>query len=225
MFFIFKRKMPMKKIHFQSLFMIFFMGAVMITTAARGNNLPDSIPKGWKAPVNKPPDLIIGIDTTVKHSGKASGIIQRPLALKPSTGHVIMMQSIVADGFRNKRVRLTVFARSKEVESGAYFFFQANGTDTILTYANTGSNMIYETNEWTRYQITLDVPEAAVKMEFGVKMAPGQGTIWVDDFNLEVVDQNIPSDDWVVPRKLRMAVTKWKYQPNTKAMNLGFEDR
>lgn len=212
----------MKNLYLLKIFSIIIITACLNTSAA---TLPDSIPKGWRYYSDSPPDYVIGTDTSVKHTGNASGFIQRPLAINPSTGNVTMMQSIVADPYRNKRVRMKVYARSKEVESGAYFFFQANGPDTILTYANTGGNMIYETTEWTIYQITLDVPEATKKMEFGVRMTPGQGTVWVDDFNLEVVDQTIPSDDWVTPRKLRMTVTKWKYQPNAKAMNLGFEER
>ena len=215
----------MKKIIFRSPFILFFMGAAFTTIETRGDSLPDSIPKGWRYYSNNASDIVIGTDTSVRHSGKASGFIQRPFALKPSTGNVTMMQLIAADPYRNKRVRLTFYARSEGVESGAYFSFQADGKDTILAYANTAGNMIQETNEWTMYHITLDVPEAAINMEFGVQMIPGQGTIWVDDFNLEAVDQNIPSDDWVAPRKLRMAVPKWKFQPNTKAMNLGFEDR
>ena len=215
----------MKKKYFQHPFGIFFMCAAIISATARGNNLPDTIHIGWRYYSLGPPDYVIGTDTSVKHGGKASGFIQHPFAQEPSTSIVTLMQLIAAEGFRHKRVKLTVYTRSIDLESGAFFFFQVDGADTILAYANTAATMLEETNDWTLYHITLDVPEAAINIEFGVKMMPGQGTLWVDDFNLEVVDQAIPSDDWVGPRKMRVAVTKLKYQPYSKAMNLGFEDR
>ena len=215
----------MKKIHFQPLTIIFFIGATCITTVARGNNLRDSIPKGWRGTANKPPDLVIGTDTSVKHTGKASGFILRPLALKPSTGNSVMWQSIDPGPYRNKKVKLTVYARSKEVEAGAYFYFRVDGEDSVLAFRSTGGNMIKETNEWTLYHITLDVPEAAIAIDFGVVMSPGQGTIWIDDFNLEVVGDLIPSGALAIRAQLNSTGKKKHAIPNAKAMNLGFEDQ
>ena len=228
MLFIFKRKMQMKKINFQSFFMIFFIGAAIITTAAKGNNLPDTIPKGWRAGLNNAPDIVIGTDTLVKHSGKASGFMQRSLSLKLLPGSANLLQSIAAEPYRNKRVRLSVYLKTNEIEftsgRGPFLYFRVDGQDSILTFANTVRNLIVETTDWTMYHITLDVPETSVNLDFGVVLMC-QGTIWIDDYNLEVVDQSIPSDDWVAPNKMKGAVTKKNYQPNAIAMNLGFEDR
>ena len=201
------------------------MGAAFTRIETRGNSLPDSIPKGWRAFTNNAPDIVIGTDTAIRHSGKASGFIQRPFALKPSTGNVTMMQFITADPYRNKRVRLTVYARSEGLESGALFYFRVDGTDTVLAYANTAANVITETTEWTLYQITLDVPEAAIIMYFGVVMREGQGTIWVDDFNFEVVDNSIPSDVKAIGVQPKNTDMKKPSVQNAKARNLGFEDR
>lgn len=223
--FIFKLKPHMNKKHFQSLLMIFIIGAAMITITARGNNLPDSIPKGWQAGARNPPDVIIGTDTSVRHSGKASGFILRPLALKPSTGTVVMLQSIDPGPYRNKKVKLTVYARSKDMEAGAFFYFRVDGEDSVLAYANTARNMIEETNEWTLCHITLDVTEAAIALDFGVVWSRGQGTIWMDDFNLEVVDNLILSEAQVITGQLKYRGTKKRSIPNAKAMNLGFEEK
>ncbi len=216
----------MEKINFQPLFMIFFMGAASITTVAMGNTLPDSIPNGWRAAANKPPDLVIGTDTSVKHTGNASGFLHRPIALKPSTGNAIMWQSINAGPYRNKKVRLTVYARSEEVEAGAFFYFRVDGEDSVLAYRNSAADLIKETTEWRSYHITLDVAGAAITMDFGVVWLPGQGTIWMDDFDLEVVDNLILSDTQVISGELKYRGTKKKNAiPNEKAMNLGFEDQ
>lgn len=226
--FIFKPKLQMKKILFRSPFILFFMGAVFTTIETRGSNLLDSIPKGWRTGANNPPDIVIGTDTTASHSGKASAFVQRALALKISPGSGVLMQSIASDPYRNKRVRLSVYVRSKEVElgggRGASLYFRVDGQDSVLAFFNRFCNLTEETTDWIWYHITLDVPETSVNMDFGAILT-AQGMIWIDDWNLEVVDQNIPSDDWVAPRKMKGAVTIKNYKPNTKAINLGFEDR
>ena len=215
----------MKKILFRSPFILFFMGAAFTTIETRGNSLRDSIPRGWRTEPNNPQDIVIGIDTTVRHSGKASGFVQRALALKPSPGNAVLWQSIAPDPYRNKRVRLTVYARSKEIESEALFYFRVDGTDTVLAYARTIPYLIEETTDWTLYHITLDVPVAAINLDFGVVMTPGQGIIWVDDFNLEVVDNLIQSDAMVITGQSKNPGTRKNSISYAKAMNLGFEDR
>ena len=218
----------MKKILFRSPFILFFMGAAFTTIETRGNNLPDSIPKGWRAGPNNPADIIIGTDRTVRHSGKASGFVQRALSLKPSTGSGVLFQSIAADPYRNKRVRLSVYVRSNDVESregpGPFLYFGVYGTDSVLTYANTMAKMIEETTDWTLYHITLDVPETSVSMEFGMILL-GQGMVWVDDYKLEAVELSIPSDDWIYKQKSPKPVKKMNYRPNAIATNLGFDDK
>lgn len=52
------------------------MGSVFIAIETKAAALPDSVPKGWRASVINPPEVDIGTDTMVKHSGKASGFIQ-----------------------------------------------------------------------------------------------------------------------------------------------------
>lgn len=215
----------MQNLYYLKLFSIFCMGTVFNLTITSAANLPDSVPKGWRTGSGNPPDIVIGTDTLIRHSGKSSGFLQRALALTPSTGNVTLMQSIAADAYRNKRVRLTVYARSKEVESGAFFYFRVDGEDTVFAYKNTAVDLIRETTEWGLYNITLDVPEAAVAMDFGVVMSPGQGTIWMDDFNLEVVDNLIPSGAGAIRGQSKNPGTKKHSIPNAKAMNLGFEDR
>ena len=218
----------MKKIFFLSPFILFFMGAMFTTLETSGNNFSDSIPKGWRASANNAADIVIGTDTTVSHSGKASAYMQRAFALKQLPGSGVLMQSIAADPYRNKRVRLSVYVRTKDVELiegvGVALYFRVDGTDSNLAYAYRNCILIGENTDWTLNHITLDVPETSVLMDFGVNLK-AQGIIWVDDCNLEVVDQTIPSDDLMVSRKMKALFTKKSYKPNTKAVNLGFEDR
>lgn len=200
------------------------MGTSFTMIETKACNLPDSVPKGWRAYAYNSPDIVIGTDTIVKHNGKASGFLQIPQSVVLCTGQ--MIQSIAADPYRKKRVRLTVYLKSKEVEAG-FIFMRVDGPDSAVAFANTLNEPIEETIDWTLYHITLDVLEESRNINFGAVLK-GQGILWVDDFSLEVVDRSIPSDDKVATGL--MLIKGWKvpkknYLPNPVSMNLGFEDR
>ena len=150
----------------------------------------------------------------------------RPLDLKPATGNAVISQSIDPGPYRNKKVKLTVYVRSKDMEAGANFYFRVDGEDSVLAVGGTAVGLVEEITEWRSYSITLNVAEAAISMNFGVVMSPGQGTIWMDDFNLEVVGNLILSEAQVISGELKYRGTKKRNAiPNEKAMNLGFEDQ
>lgn len=213
----------MKKIFIRSPFILFFMGAVFFTIETRASELQDSIPLGWRKSLSSSADVVIGTDTTVKHGGKTCAFLQR--IPNPSYSAGSLLQSIIADPYRNKRVRMSVYVKSKDVETG-FLYMRVDGPDTSLTFANNKIRPIEETTDWILYQITLDVPEEGVNIDFGAALM-GQGTLWVDDYSLEIVDRSVPSDDMAAKGTLqRTGIKNPKriYQPNAKAMNLGFED-
>lgn len=202
---------------------LFFIEAVIFASETRAGNLPDSIPKGWRTDSINSPDVVLGTDKTVMRSGKASGFAER--APNPVYGAGSIIQSIAADPYRNKRVRLTVFIKSKEVE-GAYVYMSVDGLDTSVAYANTYSKLIEETIDWTMFNITLDVPEESRNIRIGATLL-GQGTIWLDDCKLEIVDKSVPSDDIVSTGRIKSGtkIRKVNYLPNATAINLDFEDQ
>lgn len=212
----------MKYSNFRSLFIILFTGIAFMTTETKAGILFDSIPNGWRTLAFTPPDALVGTDTTVKHSGKASGFLQLPpMSLGRSAS---MAQGIAADPYRNKRVRLTVYVKSNEV-GYAFLYMRVDGPDTSVSFANTFGQPVLETTEWTQYHITLDVPEESSSISFGAVLN-GQGILWVDDYNLEVVDRSVPSDDFFSKGRLNSGKKdpKRTYHPNLTAINLGFED-
>jgi hypothetical protein len=217
----------MKNLIFLISFNLFFMGSVFIAIETKAVAVPDSIPKGWRASAINPPEFVIGTDTLVKHSGKASGFIQH--APTPIFARYTMFQSISADAYLNKRIRLTAYLKSGEVYfAGIYMnvIGVVEGADTVLKYANRNREQpIQETTDWTLFQITLDVPENSRSIGFGVWLF-GQGTLWLDDFTLEEVDNSIPSDDWVIKGywNRERSYIKKNFLPNATAMNLGFEE-
>jgi hypothetical protein len=55
-----------------------------------------------------------------------------------------------------------------------------------------GDRPINGTNDWTKYEIVLDVPENSAKIFYGVLIS-GAGQIWVGDIVFEIVGNDVPS--------------------------------
>ena len=45
---------------------------------------------------------------------------------------------------------------------------------------------------WTRYEIVLDVPANSFRISYGILLT-GIGQVWVDDVQLEVVGDEVPT--------------------------------
>ena len=213
----------MKNLIIRLPFILFFMVTSFITIETKACNLPDSVPKGWGASYSYQSDVIIGIDTVIKHSGKASAFIERDPS--PSDGTWFIYQSIAADIYRNKRVRFSVYVKSKEAEY-VNLWFKAEGSEYVLAFANnfTLNTPIEGTTDWTMYHITLDIPQESIMVQFGVMLC-GQGKLWADDCKLEIVDNSVPSDDVVVKGLAPNVKLPKKTNPSYPiATNLGFED-
>lgn len=212
----------MRYLYDKSVFLILFLSVNFITTKTRAGNLPDSIPNGWRAGNRNGQDIVLGTDLLIKHTGRSSGFIKRDPKPVPANG--VMMQSIVADQYRNKRVRLSVYLKSEDVQS-AHIFFTVQSPDSAIAYANTRNEAIHETTDWTLCQLTLDIPGNSRNMDFGVILF-GQGVIWVDDCKLEIVDVSGPSDDMIAKGLVKkQKLTEQNSRLNSVARNLDFEDQ
>lgn len=230
--FIFKLKLQMKNILFRSPFILFFMGAAFISMNTSAGDLPDSVPKGWHRSASSTPDIVMGTDTTIKHSGKASGFIQR--APSPVYGFGNMLQYIAADAYVNKRVRLTAFLKTEDAEL-AFLWVRVDGIvdgyDTAFTFASTQNESpmnegpMQETSDWTRFDLTLDVLKNSYSIIIGAFLK-GQGKLWMDDFTLEIVDQSVPSNDLITNGifKMRRSSIKKDHRRLFPAINLDFEE-
>ena len=65
-----------------------------------------------------------------------------------------------------------------------------NGEPQSLAFDNMQERPIKGTTDWTRYEIVLDVPEAAQRLAFGILLAGG-GQVWMDDLKFEVVPTTV----------------------------------
>ena len=127
------------------------------------------------------------IDDEVAKDGKHSLRIRR--TGKEPFG--LVSQTIKADRFRGKHVRLSAFLRLDNVEAyGRGALREWSGA--VLTLRSEGAlddmrdRPLRGTKPWTRVSVEIDVPSTAAVIEFGA-MLSGTGALWVDAFKLEAV--------------------------------------
>jgi hypothetical protein len=148
------------------------------------------LPSGWYAWGSGRNDYEFGVDDRVYHAGKRSGFTR---SIRPSEGFGALSQIFKADAYRGKRLKMTAFVRTQDVENAAGLWMRVDGPDgKLLGFDNMSTRPIKGTTGWTKYQIVLDVPESSIDIAFGT-LLDGEGEIWCDTFSFEVVDQNTPT--------------------------------
>jgi hypothetical protein len=149
------------------------------------------LPVGWFAAGSHPAEYQMGVDTTVRHNGKASGSIRANTS--KSHGFGTLMQTAVPGDYAGKRLRLSGYVRSEKVQSGwAGLWLRIDGPmQAVLGFDNMQSRPIKGTQDWTRCEIVLDVPTTAVALAYGL-LLDGDGVVWLDDLKFEVVPSTVP---------------------------------
>lgn len=150
-------------------------------------------PPGWLAGnvEGASDDYVVGVDKAQVHSGKASAYI-RAKAEDPQ-GFGALSQRFSAVPFRGTRLRLAAYLRVQSVEDWAGLWMRIDGVDGHLQgFDNMQQRPVRGTSEWVRREVVLTIPPNAYAIAIGALLV-GTGQIWVDDFSLEVVGNNVPT--------------------------------
>jgi len=131
-------------------------------------------------------------DLDVHHGGRASGRLEFVDTEEPDAGAGTLMQSIPADPYRGRRLRMSAFVRTKDVERWAGLWMRIDRPEGRSRFDNMQSRPIVGTTEWSRYEVVLDVPDDAASIHFGI-VQDGPGTSWIDDVSLEPVGSDVAS--------------------------------
>src|SRR5439155_21787538 len=136
------------------------------------------------------PDYDNGIDAQVKRTpqGEAAGVIRRltPNA-KPQDGARRGMNIPILQPYRGKRIRLTAYLKSENVDPAAGLGVIIIGPGgKILANDDMGGRAVIGTTDWQRYEVVADVPEDAERMDL-TALLRGSGTLWVDSMQVEIV--------------------------------------
>lgn len=157
--------------------------------------------KGWFLSGSNPFNYEMGIDHEIVHQGKASGYLKSKTVLD-STEFATMMQTFKANQFVDKRIRLSCFICTENVETYAGMWMRVDDTmEDVLQFDNMSNRPIKGTTKWNHYSIILDVPPQSAVISFGIILS-GQGTIWADQFTFEEVNKSIPTTNLEVHGEL-----------------------
>jgi hypothetical protein len=197
-------------------------------------------PVGWGEEGSHPQDYEIGVDRKVRRGGNASAFVRS----KPSqhAGFGLLTNTCKAGDYVGKRLRLSGFVKSEQVEKQAGLWMRIYGVPQTLGYDNMSDRPIKGTSDWKRYDIVLDVPPGSTDIAFGV-LLEGKGQVWVDDLRLEEVGLDVASTSLPLEKVLtaeeRKQEEEWKqkYEESlkelpeklkrlpSKPVNLNFEER
>ncbi|MGB7329339.1 MAG: hypothetical protein WBD31_30940, partial [Rubripirellula sp.] len=122
-------------------------------------------------------------DTEIKHSGKASGRIERT---KNNGNFGTFTQMLVADSYRGKKARLTGYLKTKAAGSSGIWMRIDGPGNQPLGFDNMQDRAVKGTTDWAKQTIELDVPESATAIAIGFLLI-GDGSVWGDDLELSVV--------------------------------------
>nr|MBV6630974.1 hypothetical protein [Oceanococcus sp. HetDA_MAG_MS8] len=146
------------------------------------------LPKGWSLAGSNPASYTVQLDGELKKAGMQSARLEAP---NKTEGFGTLMQSILADPYRGKRLQLSAFIKTSEVLEHAGLWMRVDGPSHIVVLDNMNDRPITGTIGWNKFKVVLDVPANASAIAFGV-LLDGAGKVWIDDVNLSVVGDDVP---------------------------------
>ena len=149
-------------------------------------------PPGWHAILSRPGDYAVGTEPTRRPDGKGwVGATVRATTADPD-GDGILQQSVRADQYRGRRVRLTGWVRTEmgALSGQGRLWVRVDGTPGTLTSDYMMARPITGTRGWSEYAVVVDVPTDAVGITFGFALT-GPGQLWLDDLRLDVVGTEV----------------------------------
>jgi hypothetical protein len=147
-----------------------------------------NVPRSWFIAGSKPQEFEAGVDAAHTYQGQASAFLKS----KPSNvdGFGTLMQSIQAEQYKGKRVRLSGFVNSQEVVGWAGLWMRVDQGKDAVAFDNMEDRPIKGTTSWQRYDVVLDVPQDATGISFGI-LLDGMGEVWLSSTKFDVVGADV----------------------------------
>jgi hypothetical protein len=164
-----------------------------LTAAAQSNSI------GWFKAGSHPADYDMGLDRNSAFTGSSSGYIK---SNKPNPQEFgTFMQMFDATEYRGKRLRLSAYVKSENVENWAGLWMRVDRDKKSVAFDNMQDRPIKDTQGWTQHAIVLDVDPKATAVAFGILLA-GKGAVWIDDVAFDVVGEEVHVTDLTRQSKL-----------------------
>jgi len=151
--------------------------------------LQAGVPQGWYLAGTKPASYEAGTDERAAYNGHPSAYLKSKESVADGFG--TLMQDFSAEKYAGKRVRLSAFAKSEDVEDWAGLWMRVDKGSQSVAFDNMQDRPIKGTTGWKAYEVVLDVPQDATGIFFGVLLTK-TGTVWLNSVKFEVVGQDVP---------------------------------
>lgn len=168
----------------KAIFVVAFITGILLFSSFR-NNVDV---KGWFLAGGDPGSYQIGTEKNDERKSKVAFL----KSIKQSKSFGTIMQGFNPSQYLGKRVKMTGFIKSQDVEGWAGMWFRIDGEDRkMLGFDNMQKRPIKGNTGWTEYSIVVDAPEDSKYFAYGVLLS-GQGQVWLDDISFKIVDNSEP---------------------------------
>lgn len=177
-----------------------FLPLVLLFTVMNISTAQANTPDGWTKAGTEPESYDTGVTTEVSKSGNASAFLKSKAEADEIKGFVTLMQSVSAAKYLGKKIRLSGYIKSENVNVWAALWMRVDAANnkSALAFDNMGDRPITGSTDWTHYEIVLEVAKEAGNISFGFLLA-GKGTLWADGLSIELVSDSVPVTK--LPRK------------------------
>ena len=149
---------------------------------------------GWMKAGNKPDFYDIGKDDEINYN--STPVYYLRSIFKVTEGFGTILKNLKPTDYLGKRVRMTGYIKSENITGYAGMWMRVDGEvqGVYLSFDNMYNRQITGSNDWTKYEIVLDVPDSSTNIGYGV-LIQGEGEIWFPDLRFEVVGNDVPTTD------------------------------
>jgi len=148
-----------------------------------------TVPRGWFLAGTKPAEYQAGVDADQLHQGHSSAFLKSKT--QSVDGFGTLMQSIRAEQYKGKRVRLSGFVKSQGVVSWAGLWMRVDQGKDMVAMDNMQDRPVKGTTDWHRHDVVLNVPPDSTGISFGI-LLDGAGEVWLSSTKFDVVGADVP---------------------------------
>lgn len=112
-----------------------------------------------------------------------------------------LMQSVSSISMRGKRMRLSAFIKTEDVEWAGLWMRVDAHEHTSIAFDNMQERPIKGTLDWHQVEVVLDADQSSLEVAFGVQLS-SRGRVWADDFKFEEVGTDTLTTDMLKGEQL-----------------------
>jgi hypothetical protein len=147
------------------------------------------VPRGWIMAGSNPELFEGGVDAEQTYQGLVSAFVKSRQSSVHGFG--TLMQTVLAEQYKGKRVRLSGVVKSQDVVGWAGLWMRVDEGNSAVAFDNMQNRSIEGTTQWQRYDVVLDVPKHATGISFGI-LLNGAGEVWLTSTKFDVVGADVP---------------------------------